>query len=494
MSSFVWPPEGSGGSSGVSSLNTLTGDITLAAGANITLTPSGNTLTIAASGGEGGTVTAVTASAPLASSGGATPNITVTGSALTEATSSVLTITGGTSALLAATSIQVKLASTSQSGYLSSTDWNTFNGKQATLTIGNLTDAGTDGIVVTGGIGAVIGSGTSIAQHVADTTHNGYLSSTDWNTFNGKGAGTVTAISVASANGFAGSSSGGATPALTLSTSITGILKGNATAISAATSGTDYSAGTSGLSTGILKSTTTTGALTIAIAADFPTLNQNTSGTAAGLSTTLVVGSGGTGLATLTSNNLLVGAGASNVTFIAPGTAGNVLTSNGTTFSSSAPLTGSYYQGFHTSAASWTVTNTAYTDPSVSGTATLTQRKASGLTVTTAGSNLPGITFTPAASTAIYLVTARVSLYGGTLGGVISSRLFDGTTVIAQGIDAQEPSASGFVDGVGITGIFAPGTASAVTLKIQIAASTGTANIFASGLGNTIEWTIIRIF
>lgn len=52
--------------------------------------------------------------------------------------------------------------------------------------------------------------------------------------------GTVTAVSVATANGFAGSSSGGATPALTLTTTITGLLKGNGTAISAATPGTDY--------------------------------------------------------------------------------------------------------------------------------------------------------------------------------------------------------------------------------------------------------------
>lgn len=52
------------------------------------------------------------------------------------------------------------------------------------------------------------------------------------------GGGTVTAVSVTTANGFAGSSSGGATPALTLSTSVTGLLKGNGTAISAAT-GTD---------------------------------------------------------------------------------------------------------------------------------------------------------------------------------------------------------------------------------------------------------------
>ena len=52
--------------------------------------------------------------------------------------------------------------------------------------------------------------------------------------------GTVTAVSVANANGFAGSSSGGAIPALTLSTSITGVLKGGGTAISAATAGSDY--------------------------------------------------------------------------------------------------------------------------------------------------------------------------------------------------------------------------------------------------------------
>lgn len=54
------------------------------------------------------------------------------------------------------------------------------------FTPGDLTDVGTDGITITGGTSAVNGSGTAISQHVADTTHNGYLSSTDWNTFNAK--------------------------------------------------------------------------------------------------------------------------------------------------------------------------------------------------------------------------------------------------------------------------------------------------------------------
>lgn len=63
---------------------------------------------------------------------------------------------------------------------------------------------------------------------------------------------------------------------------LTGVLKGTGTtAITPATSGTDFSAGTAALATGIVKSTTTTGALSIAIAADFPTLNQNTTGSAA---------------------------------------------------------------------------------------------------------------------------------------------------------------------------------------------------------------------
>ena len=70
--------------------------------------------------------------------------------------------------------------------------------------------------------------------------------------------------------------------------------------MSAATVGTDYSAGTSALATGILKSTTTTGALSIAVAADFPTLNQNTTGTASNVTGTVAIANGGTGQTTQT--------------------------------------------------------------------------------------------------------------------------------------------------------------------------------------------------
>jgi hypothetical protein len=55
------------------------------------------------------------------------------------------------------------------------------------------------------------------------------------------------------------------------------------------------------------------------------------------LTTPVAVQYGGTGLATITANNLLVGNGTGAVSLIAPGTSGNLLTSNGTTWASAAP-------------------------------------------------------------------------------------------------------------------------------------------------------------
>jgi len=59
-----------------------------------------------------------------------------------------------------------------------------------------------------------------------------------------------------------------------------------------------------------------------------------------GLTTPLSVPQGGTGLATLTANNVILGNGTSAPAFVAPGTNGNLLTSNGTTWQSTAPAAG----------------------------------------------------------------------------------------------------------------------------------------------------------
>ena len=55
-----------------------------------------------------------------------------------------------------------------------------------------------------------------------------------------------------------------------------------------------------------------------------------------GMTGTLPVANGGTGAATLPVNNVLIGNGTSAVAAVAPGTTGNVLTSNGTTWASTA--------------------------------------------------------------------------------------------------------------------------------------------------------------
>ena len=49
------------------------------------------------------------------------------------------------------------------------------------------------------------------------------------------------------------------------------------------------------------------------------------------------VANGGTGATTLTANNVILGNGTSAPLFVAPGTSGNVLTSDGTTWQSTTP-------------------------------------------------------------------------------------------------------------------------------------------------------------
>lgn len=383
MSSFEWPPEGG---SRVTTINGLSGAITLAAGSNITLTPSGNMITIAATGGGGGSgvdtigtidsqvasangaditgtslvlqsasvtvpglvnlttqtfagvktfaniidsgltastalvanaskqlTSSVTTSAELAFVSGVTSAIqtqinskqaTLTIGDLTDAGTDGIVVTGGTGSVIGAgTSLAQHVADASHNGYLSSTDWSTFNNKQSMITSGNLTDAGTDGIVVTGGTGAVLGSGTSIAQHVSDATHNGYLNSTDWSTFNAKQA------------------AGSYITALTGDVTASG--PGSVAATLAATSNATL---------------TNLSALTSAV--NLVSIGAITSGT--WNATTIALNKGGTGQTTkaaafdalspmTTGGDIIYGGASGTGTRLANGSAGQVLTSNGTT-------------------------------------------------------------------------------------------------------------------------------------------------------------------
>ena len=104
-------------------------------------------------------------------------------------------------------------------------------GGTATISTASTLDSLTDVTITTPATGQVLKYNGSAWINDADATAGG------------AGVGTVTSVSVASANGFTGTvATASSTPAITIATSITGILKGNATAMSAAVAGTDYQA------------------------------------------------------------------------------------------------------------------------------------------------------------------------------------------------------------------------------------------------------------
>jgi hypothetical protein len=113
--------------------------------------------------------------------------------------------------------------------------------------------------------------------------------------------------------------------------------------------------GTTGLKTSggddgtlILQTTTAGGTATTALTI------SNTQVTT--LANALPAGSGGTGATTLTAENVVIGNGTSSVKFVAPGTSGNVLTSNGSAWLSQAAAAGGgdYIMQVFTSPGTWT--------------------------------------------------------------------------------------------------------------------------------------------
>ena len=213
--------------------NTLT-KTTLTAGSGVSISNGAGSITISATG-SGGTVTAVTGTAPVVSSGGTTPAISMpkattsvdgylsstdwttfnnkgSGTVTSVTATSPVASTGGTTPV-----ISMPAATTSVSGYLTNTDWNTFNSKQP---------AGTYVTAVTGTAPVASSGGTTpaISMAAASASANGYLTSTDWSTFNGKGSGTVTSVSgTGTVNGISLSGTVTTTGSLTLGGTLSGV-------------------------------------------------------------------------------------------------------------------------------------------------------------------------------------------------------------------------------------------------------------------------------
>jgi hypothetical protein len=111
---------------------------------------------------------------------------------------------------------------------------------------------------------------------------------------------------------------------------------------------------------------------------------------------TLPVGNGGTGATTLTANNVILGNGTSAPLFVAPGTAGNVLTSNGTTWTSTAGATGDV------------TTNTVQT---ITGTKTFTGTSSTLALILNDAGEVATVSATAATGTINYDVTTQSVLY-----------------------------------------------------------------------------------
>jgi hypothetical protein len=290
----------------------------------------------------------------------------------------------------------------------------------------------------------------------------------------GGGSGTVTTASVVSANGFAGTvATDTTTPAITITTSITGILKGDGTAISAATSGTDYVV-PSGSITGNAATVTTNADLTGVITS---TGNATVIASQTGTGSKFVVDTSPTlvtpdiGAATATSLN--------KITVTAPATGATLTIADGATLTASATASvsgtnsgDSAINSLYSSLISdKTVVLTAGSGIGVTGTyPSFTITGTNGTVQSVSVVSVNGFAGTVATSTSTPAITISCAISGilkGNSGGMV---------VATPGTDYVTPSGS-------ITG-----TASGLSATLSVA-SGGTGVVTSTGSGAGVHAT-----
>ena len=198
----------------------------------------------------------------------------------------------------------------------------------------------TSGITqLTGDVTAGPGSGSQAATLATVNSNVGTFGSATQvaqATVNAKGL--ITAVTNVTVTPAASSITGGAALTRTNDTNVTATLGGTpSTALLAATS---ITLGWTGLLAGSRGGTNNGFTEFTGPASSTKTFTlPNATATILTTNAAVTVSQGGTGLSTLTANNVILGNGTSNPTFVAPSTSGNVLTSNGTTWVSSALIT-----------------------------------------------------------------------------------------------------------------------------------------------------------
>jgi hypothetical protein len=335
--------------------------------------------------------------------------------------------------------------------------------------------------------------------------------------------GTVTTVSVASANGFAGTvSSASTTPAITISTSITGILKGNATAVSAATAGTDYlappsgtsilkannsgalanatagtdySAGTSALTTGILKSTTTTGALSIAAAGtDYQAPLPSQTGNSGKYLTT-----DGSALswATVTAGGSMVypGSGIANSTGSAWGTSYSVSGSGDVVLTTSPTFTTSIDSGATFGAFASSTTLTLGYNSTLASTINISTGAVAASTIKTINIGTGGAA-SSTTNVTIGAIAGTLTIGTGTLVGTnITQNVFNTTATTVNAFGAATSLTLG-MSSLGGTVNLATGAASLAPKNINIGTGGGTASTtnITIGASNSLATTTTNIY
>ena len=228
-------------------------------------------------------------------------------------------------------------------------------------------------------------------------------------------------------------------------------------------------------------------------APSFKQLNLASSGALTGQ---LTVSNGGTGASSFTEYTVLCGGTTTtgalqNVASV--GSSGQVLTSNGASAlpTWNAPVTNNCSYGSWDSSYAWNgnTTTSTFTNLANSASGTFTANN-NGITVSEPASHLFGITFTPSSSSSLYFVCLTLSATNTTSGRDFYLRLTDGS-IIVDGVYTFE---NGQNFPIKLSGIYAPGTTSPVSLVVQYYITSGTVDVGAQlGSSPTGFYNIFQI-